>query len=119
MKTSEYIKKYNLNTPDSENFNRKQFLRDFTEEYYQRIYSEKSQRENQNMEFTFKIFSEITKQMGQKFWSISNKKWGAPFSPEFFGKFYTSVVLPLRKQLFPKEDKQLKDRYKRLRDKQD
>lgn len=119
MKTSEYIKKYNLDTEKSDNFNRKQFLRDFSEEYYSRIYTEKSNREKSGSGFTFKIFQEITKQMGVKFWAISNKKQGLPFSEGFFNKFYSSVVLPLRKQLFPVEDKQLRDRYNKLHSKQD
>lgn len=119
MKTIEYIKKYNLNSENSDNFNRKGFMRDFSEEYYQRIFTEKSLRENSGQEFSFKIFQEITKQMGVKFWSISNKKMGLPFSNEFFNKFYASVVLPLRKQLFPTEDKQLRDRYKKISHKQD
>lgn len=119
MKTAEYIKKYKLDTNLSEEFNRKKFMNDFSEEYYQRIFTEKSQRESFGQEFSFKIFQEITKQMGRKFWSISNKKRGLPFSMEYFNRFYALVVLPLRKQLFPIEDKQLRDRYQKFSSKQD
>ena len=60
-------------------------------------------RVNKGMDFPFKVFQELVKEMQTKFWSISNKKVGKPFTPELFSAFYASAVIPAREKYFPEE----------------
>lgn len=102
MNTKTYIKTFHLDREG--NFNRKAFMKVFSDEFLERLESTRIARINQGLEFEFRIFLNIVKEMQNKFWAISNKKVGEPFTKDFFGWFYSNTVIPARKKYFPDED---------------
>lgn len=106
MKTKDYVRVFKLDKPFYE-FSREKFLNEFGKEFQQKVDDVKRDRENQGLEFTFSYFNKLIKEMERKFWAISNKKQGAPFSEKLFGSFFAGWVIPIRKKYFPKEDEEL------------
>lgn len=102
MKTKEYIKTFKLDLENYE-FNREEFIRALGKEFLDRLELIHIARVNKGMDFPFKVFQELVKEMQTKFWSISNKKVGKPFTPELFSAFYASAVIPAREKYFPEE----------------
>lgn len=83
MKTKDYIKEFKLDLENYE-FNREEFIRALGKEFLDRLKLIHIARVNKGMDFPFKVFQELVKEMQTKFWSISNKKVGNPFTPELF-----------------------------------
>ena len=51
--------------------------------------------------FTYEKFKHLVKEQQDKFWSISNKKIGEPFTEKLFSAFFAIHVIPIRAELFP------------------
>lgn len=102
MKTKDYVNNFKLYLEDYE-FNREEFIGALGKEFLDRLELTYTARINKGMDFPFKVFQELVKEMQTKFWSISNKKVGKPFTPELFSAFYASSVIPARKKYFPEE----------------
>jgi hypothetical protein len=102
MKTKDYIKEFKLDLENYE-FNREEFIRALGKEFLDRLELIHIARVNKGMDFPFKVFQELVKEMQTKFWSISNKKVGKPFTPELFSAFYASAVIPAREKYFLEE----------------
>lgn len=101
MTTKQYVIKFGLNSLESEKFDRDGFLKDFEKEFLDRVETTRIARENMKLEFTFHIFQHIIKEMQDKFWAISNKKVGKPFTMDLFSAFYAMSVIPIREKMFP------------------
>lgn len=102
MKTKDYIKEFKLDLENYE-FNREEFIRALGKEFLDRLELIHIARVNKGMDFPFKVFQELVKEMQTKFRSISNKKVGKPFTSELFSAFYASAVIPAREKYFPEE----------------
>ena len=103
MKTKDYVRLFKLDKPFYE-FSREKFLNELGREFNQRVEDTRLERQRRNLEFTFSIFNKIVKEIEIKFWSISNKKHGLPFSEKLFSSFFAGWIIPIRKKYFPKED---------------
>ena len=112
MKTKDYVRLFKLDKPFYE-FSREKFLNELGREFNQRVEDTRLERQRRNLEFTFSIFNKIVKEMEIKFWSISNKKHGLPFSEKLFSSFFAGWIIPIRKKYFPKEDQELTLKWER------
>lgn len=101
MKTKDYVRLFKLDKPFYE-FSREKFLNELGREFNQRVEDTRLERQRRNLEFTFSIFNKIVKEIEIKFWSISNKKHGLPFSEKLFSSFFAGWIIPIRKKIFPK-----------------
>lgn len=100
MKTAEYVKQFKLDTPNY-NFNRKKFMEAFGQEFKDRIEAMITACKKMQVQFTYEKFLHAIKEQQDKFWNISNKKLGEPFSEGLFSAFFALHVIPLRATLFP------------------
>lgn len=60
--------------------------------------------------FNFDKFKEIVKQVETKFWAISNKKVGEPFTKNLWSAFYAVYIIPVRAKIYPEIDAKIKER---------
>ena len=100
MKTQEYIKQFKLDR-EHYNFNREKFMKAFGQEFNNRIEATITACKKMQVQFTYEKFLHAVKEQQDKFWSISNKKVGGPFSEGLFSAFFALHVIPLRASLFP------------------
>lgn len=63
--------------------------------------------------FHFEKFKQTVRQVEQKFWAISNKKVGEPFSKNLWSAFYAIYVIPIREKYYPEIDQEIKNRRER------
>lgn len=115
--TKEFIQQFKLDQENFE-FNREEFLEElgmyFLEILYQsggvtncRFPLEALLDKSESGDFTWDMFKHCIKQVEQKFWAISNKKVGLPFSKKLWGAFYAIHVITLRASLFPEIEKKI------------
>lgn len=100
MKTQEYVKQFKLDR-EHYNFNRKKFMEAFGQEFKDRIEATITACKKIQVQFTYEKFLHAIKEQQDKFWNISNKKVGEPFSEDLFSAFFALHVIPLRASLFP------------------
>lgn len=100
MKTQEYVKQFKLDR-EHYNFNREKFMEAFGQEFRDRIEATITACKKMQVQFTYKKFLHAIKEQQDKFWNISNKKAGEPFSEGLFSAFFAIHVIPLRESLFP------------------
>ena len=100
MKTQEYVKQFKLDR-EHYNFNREKFMEAFGQEFKDRIEATITACKKMQVQFTYKKFLYAIKEQQDKFWNISNKKVGEPFSEGLFSAFFALHVIPLRARLFP------------------
>lgn len=100
MKTQDYVKQFKLNVPGYQ-FNREKFMEAFGQEFKTRIETTITACEKMGVAFTYEKFKHLVKEQQDKFWNISNKKVGKPFTDKFFSVFFAIHVIPLRAKLFP------------------
>lgn len=128
--TKEFIKQFKLNEENFE-FNREDFLTElykyFLEILYKSVNPSSTNYDSNIVEkdllsyvesgrLTWEMFKHGIKQTEQKFWSISNKKVGLPFSRKLWGAFYAIHVIKVRSKLFPKIEEEIKfKREKRIK----
>lgn len=113
MKTKDYVKEFTVQGNKAQYFNNKGFVKAFSQEFNDRLEVTRIARESRGNEFTFNLFQNLVKEMEDKFWAISNKKPGAPFTPGLWNAFYAVGVIPARKKYFPKEHEEIDARRKR------
>lgn len=118
MKTKDYIKKFRMDEENFE-FDRNEFLKELNKEFLDRLELTQKYRELNKMDFPFKVFQEIVKEMQSKFWAISNKKVGKPLTPELFSAFYAYAVIPAREKYFPNEHAEILKRREEIKKKQE
>lgn len=99
MKTAEYVKQFKLDKPNY-NFNREKFIEAFGQEFKDRIEAMITACKKMQVRFTYEKFLHAIKEQQDKFWNISNKKVGEPFSKGLFSAFFALHVIPLRASLF-------------------
>ena len=100
MKTQEYVKQFKLDR-EHYNFNREKFMEAFGREFKDRIEATLTACKKMQVQFTYEKFLHAIKEQQDKFWNISNKKVGEPFSEGLFSAFFALHVIPLRASLFP------------------
>ena len=100
MKTLEYVKQFKLDR-EHYNFNREKFMEAFGQEFKDRIGATLTACKKMQVQFTYEKFIHALKEQQDKFWNISNKKVGEPFSKGLFSAFFALHVIPLRASLFP------------------
>lgn len=100
MKTKEYVKQFKLDR-EHYNFNREKFMEAFGQEFKDRIEATITACKKMQVQFTYEKFLHAIKEQQDKFWNISNKKVGEPFSEGLFSAFFALHVIPLRASLFP------------------
>lgn len=116
--TKEFINEFKLNEENFE-FNREDFLAELNKYFLEILYKSISKNELQNPydslisyaqsgKFTWEMFKHAVKQVEQKFWAISNKKVGLPFSKKLWGAFYAIYIIKVRSDLFPKIEAEIK-----------
>lgn len=113
MKTQEYIKQFKLDR-EHYNFNRGKFMEAFGQEFKDRIEATITACKKMQVPFTYEKFLHAIKEQQDKFWNISNKKVGEPFSEGLFSAFFALHVIPLRASLFPNIHDELEKRRKAI-----
>lgn len=103
MTTKQWVKKFNFSSLECDPINREEILRELDKEFLERLQTAQNDRDKRGFEFTFNIFQNVVTEMRAKFWAISNKKVGKPFTQELFSAFYATSVIPNRKKMFPEE----------------
>lgn len=101
MKTKDYVKKYKLDSKESNKFLRDEFLEDLREEFLEKLEIEQKQRKKYMLPFTIDDFNRVVRNMEQKFASISLKKLGDPLTENLFKAFFAKCIVPIRAQYFP------------------
>ena len=119
MKTQEYVKQFKLDR-EHYNFNREKFMEAFGQEFKDRIEATITACKKMQVQFTYEKFLHAIKEQQDKFWNISNKKVGEPFSEGLFSAFFALHVIPLRASLFPNihtklEKKKAIERYAKIK----
>ena len=109
MKTAEYIKQFKLDKPNY-NFNREKFMEAFGQEFNDRIEATITACKKMQVQFTYEKFLHAIKEQQDKFWNISNKKIGEPFSEGLFSAFFALYVIPLRASFFPNIHAELEEK---------
>lgn len=118
--TKEFVKQFNLDKENAE-FSREEFLAELNNFFLEIMFKAISVYTPEDKEskllnlhrlsasgrFTFDMFKQAIKQTEQKFWAISNKKSGLPFTKKLWGAFYAIYVVPRRKYLFPEIEEQI------------
>lgn len=111
MKTAEYVKQFKLDMPNY-NFNRKKFMEAFSQEFKDRIEAMITACKKMQVQFTYEKFLHAIKEQQDKFWNISKKKLGEPFSDKLFSAFFALHIIPLRATLFPNIHAELEEKRK-------
>lgn len=109
MKTQEYVKQFKLDR-EHYNFNREKFMKAFGQEFNDRIEATITACKKMQVQFTYEKFLHAIKEQQDKFWNISNKKVGEPFSKGLFSAFFALHVIPLRASLFPNIHDELEEK---------
>lgn len=112
MKTQEYVKQFKLDR-EHYNFNREKFMEAFGQEFKDRIEATITACKKMQVQFTYEKFLHAVKEQQDKFWNISKKKLGEPFSDKLFSAFFALHVIPLRATLFPNIHAELEEKRKR------
>lgn len=113
MKTQEYVEQFKLDR-EHYNFNREKFMEAFGQEFKDRIEATITACKKMQVQFTYEKFLHAIKEQQDKFWNISNKKVGEPFSEGLFSAFFALHVIPLRASLFPNIHDKLEKRRKAI-----
>lgn len=100
MKTQEYVKQFKLDVPNYQ-FNREKFMEAFGQEFKDRIEAMVTACKKMHVSFTYEKFKHLVKEQQDKFWNISNKKIGEPFTEKLFSAFFAIHMIPIRAELFP------------------
>lgn len=118
MKTKDYVSQFTIQGRNGATlFDHKGFVKALSQEFNDRLEVTRVDRESRGTEFQFNLFQNLVKEMEDKFWAISNKKPGKPFTPGLWGAFYALGVIPARKKYFPKEHAEIDARRERAMEK--
>lgn len=117
MKTQEYVKQFKLDR-EHYNFNREKFIEAFGQEFKDRIEATITACKKMQVQFTYEKFLHAIKEQQDKFWNISNKKVGEPFSKGLFSAFFALHVIPLRASLFPNINEEIEERRKKAQERE-
>lgn len=118
MKTQEYVRQFKLDR-EHYNFNRKKFMEAFGQEFRDRIEATITACKKMQIQFTYEKFLHALKEQRDKFWNISNKRAGEPFSEGLFSAFFALYVIPLRESFFPNIHAKLEEKRKKAIERDD
>lgn len=110
LSTKQFIQKFKLNVEGFE-FNRKEFLAELNN-HFQGLIDDQviTSSVPGNNGFTYQKFKNCIDQTEDKFWSISNKKSGMPFTIELWNAFYAVYVVAAREKYFPEIQKEIMEK---------
>lgn len=113
MTAQEYIDKFRMNQENFE-FSRQEFIAqlkfDFLESIVESIHKHpKWDPEQQKLRYVY--FKEVVKEFQAKFRQINSLKRGKPLSQGLWKAFFAAVVVPYRKEHYPK----IQDHIEKLR----
>lgn len=114
MKTQRYVEQFKLDRKHY-NFNREKFMEAFGQEFKDRIGATITACKKMQVQFTYEKFLHAIKEQQDKFWNISNKKVGEPFSKDLFSAFFALHVIPLRASLFPNIHAKLEEKKRKAK----
>lgn len=109
--TKQFIEQYRLDQENFE-FSREDFLSGLNE-YFLELLLKSSFGAYRNISewelisessFGFDKFKNVITQVEIKFWAISNKKVGEPFTKNLWSAFYAIYVIPVRAKIYPEID---------------
>lgn len=103
MRTKDYVEKYGLQQGENAIFDKQGLLKDLNREFIALI-------ESYGENLTYPIFHNLIKQVNTKFWAISNKRRGLPFTSGYWNVFYMEYILPQRAKYFPEIHKELEEK---------
>lgn len=95
MKTKDYVIKFGLDLENFE-FNRDGFLSELNKDLLESLPKYIDPKNP-----SYPKFKSCIREIEGKFWAISNKKVGRPFSPRLWSAFFAIYVIPLRSKYFP------------------
>ena len=98
MKTKDYVIEFGLDLENFE-FDRNSFLSSLNNDLLDSL--PKYGIGVEGLEPSYPKFKTCIKEIEVKFWSISNKKAGKPFSPKLWSAFFAIYIIPLRAKYFP------------------
>lgn len=98
--TSHYVGKFKLDQENFE-FQREELLKDLSLDFLELIEKEKITSKGTKDGFTYQKFKNCVNQIETKFWAISNKKIGLPFTKKLWSAFFAIYLSKLRGELFP------------------
>lgn len=107
ISTKEFIGKFKLDQENYE-FNREDFLKELNNYFLELL--EKNHIGANSKSPRWGLFKQTLKMVEKKFWSISNKKVGKPFSKDLWSAFYAVYVVPKRAQCFPEIELEIKNK---------
>ena len=100
MKPEEYITRFRMNQENYE-FNRQEFIAQLKFDFLEGIQNSKNW-DPKTGKLPYKFFKEIVKAYELKFQEISNLKNGRGLSPRLWKAFFATVVVPYRRENYPK-----------------
>ena len=109
MTAQEYIDKFRMNQENFE-FSRQEFIAQLKFDFLESIHNHpKLDPEQQTLRYVY--FKEVVKEFQAKFRQINSIKRGKPLSQGLWKAFFAAVVVPYRKEHYPK----IQDHIEKLR----
>jgi hypothetical protein len=109
LSTKQFITKFKLNAIDFE-FNRKELLSELNNHFLLLIEEAKRTSKESKEGFTYKKFKNCIDETENKFWAISNKKEGMPFTLELWNAFYAVYIVKAREEYFPDIQREISEK---------
>ena len=100
LSTKAFIKKFKMDQENYE-FNRKEFLAELNNNFKHYVKQFQASSKDTQEGFTYDKFKKCVDQVEEKFWAISNKKVGLPFTTSLWSAFFAVYVVKMRTELFP------------------
>ena len=98
--TKYFITRFRLDQENYE-FDREKLLASLNEYFLSIISIDRANSKGTKDGFNYKKFKNCIAQVENKFWAISNKKVGLPFTNDLWSAFFAIYIIPVRAELFP------------------
>lgn len=109
--TTYYVGKFRL---DQENFQfkREEFLSELDEDFLVLVENQVQASKETIDGFTYPKFRTCVREIENKFWAISNKKVGEPFTEKLWSAFFAIYIIKTRAAIFPEIEKAITEKRK-------
>lgn len=105
-KTDAYVKDFQLLDLEHR-FDREALLLELNKDLEELIENSRKTSKGTEDGFTYLKFKQCVKQIEEKFWNISNKKAGHPFTKNYWSAFFAIYIVPQRANLFPEVEEDI------------
>lgn len=109
--TSQYVNRFRLDEPNFQ-FNRELFLTDLAEDFNELVSASQARSKDTVGGFSYPKFKHCISEIENKYWSISNKKVGEPFTKQLWSAFFAVYIIPVRAKIFPEVEASITERRK-------